>query len=229
MSEPLFDAIDAGDVTRLADLLAEGANPNVFFQSRYGVSVGLTPLQVAVWRLDDEPSRPLDAVVLLLRYGAAVNAWDEKHATTALLNAAMINHMQAARVLLAAGAEPNVLNDEGYSPLRYCAQEGFLEMAGLLLRSGATKTIDEWGGPGALTALGFAARGLHVEMVKLLLAHGADPQGQNVDGMTPLDYLQFADAPAADSAAQHRLSEIRRLLGGADPTAPASDHNGKDE
>jgi hypothetical protein len=226
MFEPLFDAIDAGAVTRLAGLLAGGANPNVFFQSRYGVSVGLTPLQVAVWRLDDQPARPLDAIVLLLRYGAAVNAWDEEHTTTALLNAAMINHPEAARVLLAAGADPNVLNDEGYSPLRYCAQEGFLEMARLLLLCGATKTIDEWGGPGALTALGFAARGLHVEMVKLLLAHGADPQGQNVDRLTPLDYLQFADASEADAAAQHRLSEIRRLLGAPEPTESPSDEKG---
>jgi hypothetical protein len=94
-----------------------------------------------------------------LHYGAEVNAWDEQHMRTALLNATMINHIEAARVLLAAGADPNVLNDEGYSPLRYCAQEGFLDMARLLLLCGAIKTIDEWDGPGALTALSFAARG----------------------------------------------------------------------
>ncbi len=220
MSEPLFDVIHAGDVPRLAGLLAAGANPNVFFQSRYGLSVGLTPLQVAVSRLDDEPGGPIDAIVLLLRHGAAVNAWDEGHTTTALLNAAMINHLEAARILLAAGADPNVLNDEGFSPLRYCAHEGLLEMARLLLICGATRTIDEWGGPGALTALSFAARGLHVEMVKLLLAHGADPQGQNVDRAIPLDYLPFANVPEGDAAAQERLSEIRRLLGADESGEP---------
>lgn len=79
-----------------------------------------------------------------------------------------------------------------------------------------------------MTALGFAARGLHVEMVKLLLAHGADPQGRDVDGLTPLDCLGFVDSPG-DPAIQGRLQEIRQLLGAKDPTALTSEHNGTEE
>src|SRR3954465_10693960 len=114
MAEPLFEAIVAGNVGRLAELLSAGANSNVCFQSRYGISVGLTPLQVAVWKIADEPGGAVDAVVLLLRYGADVNARDEGHATTALLNAARISRIEAARILLAAGADPAVRDDEGY-------------------------------------------------------------------------------------------------------------------
>ncbi|MEZ4293368.1 MAG: ankyrin repeat domain-containing protein [Polyangiaceae bacterium] len=222
MSEPLFDAIRAGDLDRLAELLAGGADPNVHAESHDG----FTALQAAVDKLEE--ARPLDAVVLLLRYGAVVNDWDRRRESTPLLIAVFRNQIEAVRVLLAAGADPNVRGDEGDSPLRFCAQEGFVDMARLLLLCGATKTIDEWGGERAMTALGLAARGLHVEMVKLLLAHGADPQGQDVDRFTPLDCLAFVDSPE-DPAIQSRLQEIRRLLGAADSTAPTSDHNGNDQ
>ncbi|MFO0587016.1 MAG: hypothetical protein U0441_05745 [Polyangiaceae bacterium] len=66
MIETLFEAIIEGDVGLLAEILSAGAPPNVFFRSQYGISVGLTPLQVAVWKLADEPAGPVDAVVLLL-------------------------------------------------------------------------------------------------------------------------------------------------------------------
>jgi len=226
MSEAIIDAIEAGDVDRLAELLAAGADSNVTVISRYyTLEERLTPLLVAVRELqpasDEVPGRPIDAVVLLLRYGADVNLWDEKHSSTPLLNAVFANSIAAVRILLAAGADPNVRGDEGDSPLRLCAQNGYLEMARILLLCGATKTIDEWGGERAMTALGLAARGLHVEMVKLLLAHGADPQGQDVDRYTPLDCLRFVDLPE-EPAIQGRLRQIRQLLGAADPTDPTS-------
>ena len=214
MSEPLLDAIRARDVDRLAKLLAAGMDPDTPLTGQ-----GLTPLQAAVDELEafseNEPAGPIDPVVLLLRHGAAVNSWDERRTSTPLLTAVVMNHVEAVRILLAAGADPNVRDNEGYSPLRVCADKGYLESARLLLLCGATKTIDEWGGERAMTALGLAARGLHVEMVKLLLAHGADPQGQDVDRFTPLDCLRFVDSPE-DPAIQGRLREIRGLLGAAD-------------
>jgi ankyrin repeat protein len=219
MSEPLLEALRAGDIDRLAELLAAGADPNIFLKSRYGIRYGLTPLQVAVFELDavseDEPGGPIDAVVLLLRHGAAVNAWDEGRTTTPLLAAVMIKHIEAVRILLAAGADPNVRGDEGDSPLRFSADNGLLEMARLLLHCGASKTIDEGGGSTGMNALGFAATSLNVEMVRLLLAHGANPQAWDLDKRTPLARLRKALPQDPDS--QERLREIRRLLG--DPSA----------
>ena len=221
MIEPLFEVIVAGNVGRLAELLSAGANPNIFFQSLYGISVGLTPLQLAVWKIADEPGGQVDAVVLLLRHGADVNGRDEGHATTALLNAARINHIDAARILLAAGAEPYVRDDEGYSPLIVCAEEGYLDLARLLLHCGAAKSIDAWGGASSLTALGYATRELHVEMVRLLLAYGADPQECDLDHLTALECLGYAESPA-DPANQERIREIRRLLGAPKSPDPTS-------
>jgi ankyrin repeat protein len=221
MSDALLAPIESGDVHRLADLLAAGADPNTTMISHYyTLDVRLTPLQAAVRELqpsgEREPGGAVDAIVLLLRHGAMVDGRDGSGDTTPLLMAVVMNHIEAVRILLAAGADPNVRDDVGDAPLRICADKGYLEMARLLLVCGATKTIDEWGGDRPMTALGLAARGLHVEMVKLLLAHGADPQRKNVDDLTPLDCLEFVDSPD-DPTAQDRLQEIRRLLG--DPSA----------
>jgi hypothetical protein len=229
----MIESIETRNVDRLAALLASGADPNEPGESRYGYGPEV-PLHAAIGELqafgeDDSggprPGGPIDAVVLLLRHGARVKGWHPSREGDPLLRAVVINHIEAVRLLLAAGADPNVSDNEGYSSLRVCADKGYLEIARLLVLCGATKTIDEWGGDRPMTALGFAARGLHVEMVKLRLAHGADPQGQNVDRLTPLDCLEFVDLPG-DPAIQGRLQEIRRLLGAATST---SEHEGKEE
>lgn len=60
-------------------------------------------------------------------------------------------------------------------------------------------------------------------MVKLLLAHGADPHVEDIDGMTVFDCLgskeRRTDLPE-DPSSQERLREIRRLLG--EPAAESS-------
>jgi ankyrin repeat protein len=170
----------------------------------------------------------LDAVVVLLRHGAEANGWDESRTVTPIITAVGFDNIEAVRILLAAGADPNVRDDEGDSPLRLCAQKRQLGMARLLLLCGATKAIDEAGGPGAMTALGYAAQALDVDMVRLLLAHGANPQARDVDNLTALDCLRFIDPPE-EPAVEERMSEIRRLLGAAHPTALTSNHNGKEE
>jgi hypothetical protein len=225
MSEALLDAIEAGDVDRVTDLLAAGADPNATVTSRYDtIEERLTPLLVAVRELQrpgaPEPGCPIDSVIVLLRHGADVNRWDEAHESTPLLNAVFRNRIDAVRMLLAAGADPNVRGAEGDSPLRLCAQNGYLEMARLLLHCGADKTIHEGAGPTGMNALGFAATRLNIDMVRLLLAHGADPLFGDADQRTTLERLQFASLPG-DPATQERLQQIRRLLGDQESTAPS--------
>ncbi len=223
MSNSLLEAIQTRDVERLAALLATGADPNEYGKSRRGKDI--LPLLAAIWELEDfseddpgepEPAGPIELVVLLLRHGAKVNGWDVNKDGDPLLTAVLMNNIDAARLLLAQGADPNVRDNVGYSPLRWCAEHGYLEMARLLLLCGATKMIDDWGGDGAMTALGLAARGLDVDMIKLLLAYGANPQARDVDDCSPLDCLRFVKSPD-DPASQARLREIRQLLG--DPSA----------
>lgn len=228
MSETLIDAIDAGDVGRVAELLADGADPNVFLKSNHdSFWDGSTPLLDAVMGLqpisEHEPGGPIDTVVLLLRYGADVNRWDEKRRSTPLLNAVFANSIEAVRILLAVGADPNVRGAEGDSPLRLCAQHGYLEIARLLLHCGAGKTIHEGGGPTGMNALGFAATRLNIDMIRLLLSHGADPLAWDADGRTPSERLEFASLPK-DPDSQERLRKIRQLLTAPESADPISSH-----
>lgn len=211
MSETILEVVRTRNVDRLSECLASGIDPNMRLTSQ-----GLTPLQAAVDELEplgeNDSGGPIDAVVMLVRHGAAVNGWDDRHTVTPLLTAVQINNFDAVRILLAAGAEPNVRDNEGDSPLRLSAQHGLLEMARLLLRCGANKTIHEGGGPTGMNALGFAATTLNVEMVRLLLAYGADPLIEDMDDMTTFKRLGYASLPE-DPASQDRLREIRALLG----------------
>ncbi len=224
MSDALLEAIQTRDVDRLAQLLAAGADPNEGGKSRY-IEDQDFPLQAAIGELQaygendhGKPERagPIDAIVLLLRHGARVKGWDVNNERDPLFLAVFNNHIDAVPLLLAAGADPNVRDDEGDSPLRFCAEKGYLEMARLLLLCGATKTIHEGGGPAGMNALGYAATRLHVDMVRLLLAHGADPLVGDADDITVFRRLQFTvnlGRVPKDPATQERLREIRQLLG----------------
>jgi len=227
MSDALLEATYARDVDRVATLLAAGADPNEDGKSRYSEygNGREFPLQVAIGVLEAfqgsgqypaEPAGSIDAVVLLLRYGARVNGWDVNTEGDPLFLAVFNNHIDAVPLLLAAGADPNVRDDEGDSPLRFCAEKGYLEMARLLLLCGANKTMHEGGGPAGMNALGYAATRLHVDMVRLLLAHGADPLIGDADDMTTFRRLQLTvelGRVPDDPASQERLREIRQLLG----------------
>lgn len=67
-----------------------------------------------------------------------------------------------------------------------------------------------------MNILGLAVYWLKVDVVRLLLAHGADPNVEDNDHMTVFDHLRLMDPPA-DPASLERLHEIRQLLG--DPAA----------
>jgi uncharacterized protein len=211
MSNPLIDAIDSGDLDLLAKLLVAGVDPNATIP-RY-----FTPLQNAV--CEYEPPDYLggvDSIVLLLRHGALVDKREGPEDGTPLLLAVKRNHIEAVRILLAAGADPNVYDGVGDSPLRWCAEKGYLEIARLLLLCGATKTIHESGGPTGLNALGFAATSLNVDMVRLLVTYGADPRIEDVDDMTTFRRIQLSVKHGRvpdDPASQERLRQIRELLG----------------
>jgi ankyrin repeat protein len=220
MSDALLEAIQTRDVDRVAKLLTAGADSNETGKSRYGGGPEY-PLHAAIGELEafgeDEPGGPIESVVLLLRHGARVKGWNVLEEGDPLLTAVLMNHIEAVRLLLAHGADPYVRDDEGISPLLFCVQKGYLELARLLLLCGATKTINKAGGGGSdMNVLGMAVYWLEVEMVRLLLAHGADPNVEDNDRMTVFEHLRHMDLPD-DPAAHERLREIRQLLG--DPPA----------
>lgn len=187
MPTDIFEAIKTHNLDRIAELLSRGADSNVLCPDW----PSWTPLHEAIEQLDDGGS--IEVLVLLLRHGAEVNVWDGEHDATPLLMAIARGQAEAARMLLAAGAETNVVSKEGDSPLRWCVQREDYDMVAMLLRCGATRTINSAGGSSGMTALGLAANQIDLRMIQLLLQAGADPTALDADKCTAYQRLPSRD------------------------------------
>ncbi len=92
------------------------------------------------------------------------------------------NHYpEVARILLSAGADPNIQDDEGKTPLHYAAEYNCPESITALLDAGAS--VDDIRDKSGDTPL-HCARGR--ESIKVLLDANTDPNSKNNDGQTPL-------------------------------------------
>lgn len=134
-------------------------------------SVGNTPLmRLASWA---------PFVETLVQNGASLNAQNsEGHA--ALHVAILGMHVDTVRVLLKAGADPNLRNGLGQTPLIMAVLKGTLSV-GPLLKAGADPnlTTDDRYSP-----LMFAAQSANAGLVRVLLKAGADPNFIGADGAT---------------------------------------------
>ncbi len=74
--------------------------------------------------------------------------------------------------------------ENGYTGLHYCAQNGNVEMTKMLLENGASVSIKDNYGNTALFKAVFYSKG-KTDIIKLLLEAGANPDDENDSGMTP--------------------------------------------
>jgi ankyrin repeat protein len=120
-----------------------------------------------------------------LAAGALVNEMAET-GTTALTSAARWGHLEVMDVLLAAGADPDIVIDPsmgGCTALWKATSANEIAALQTLLNAGADPDIPNYLGD---TPLGFAARENSVECVQILLAAGADPDIQNKHGWSAM-------------------------------------------
>jgi ankyrin repeat protein len=196
----LIDSIDAGDPARVERLLGKGANPH----ARDRVVTSLDALELAARRgsvpmvksllargADCRSSEALliaainghlEVARVLLAAGAPADATDgEQKALSRVMEDC---HMPMVELLLEAGADVNGAADPGlgYPPLVYAAEEGQIACVRRMLEAGADlEHRDRLG----FTALAQAVVKDRREIVKLLLARGADPLAPNRAGHTP--------------------------------------------
>ena len=244
----LMTGARTGNVEVVHALLAEGAAVNVS-----GHWKGQTPL---MWAAAEGQA---DVAQVLIDRGADVHARSQ-HGSTALLLAARIGDVETARVLLRGGADVNATEpllpvdaridvEESQTSRRspllvaslsVAATSGWEyrlvvkpspheELALLLLEEGADPNMPDSIGR---TPLHAAVETGRANLVKSLLAHGADPNARFTEPPPPLkgDFVptgRYLGATPLWLAAGARVPdvEILRLLtaGGADPNLGATD------
>jgi ankyrin repeat protein len=181
----------------------------------------------------DRPERSLlaaartgdaDAAAIALRQGADVDVRDGA-GRTPLLIAVTEDRLAVARLLVAMGASPDALDDRHDTPWLVTGVTGSVPMAELLLRFDPDLTIrNRYGGVSIIPAaerghVGYVRRvattridldhvnnlgwtalleaiilgdgsARYVEIVSILLDHGADPTIRDGDGVSPLEHAR---------------------------------------
>jgi ankyrin repeat protein len=172
------------DALRLIDAVRSGNRDAVraLVKSKVDVNAaepdGTTPLHWAVQANDLETTR------LLLKAGANARAAN-RYGSTPLIVAATNGNPAMLEVLLGAGADPNTVADKGQSVLMTAARTGNPAAVTMLLDHGARiDSREELLGENALM---WAASENHADVVKLLVARGADPNGRSATLAWPKD------------------------------------------
>jgi ankyrin repeat protein len=117
-------------------------------------------------------------------YPHHINTVDAKLGWSPLYRAVICGHVEAARFLLKAGADPNLRNKVGEVPLHQAADSSSMKLAQVLLEHKADPNLQAQDGE---TPLHKAAKKGNHRMCWLLLKHKANPNVPNeAQGQTPL-------------------------------------------
>ena len=207
-STALLWAVHQSDLRMVRALVGAGAYLHAI--NRYGV----TPLLEAS-RTGDTP-----IIAELLKAGADVRKSNHPEGETPLMAASRTGNLSAVELLLKAGSDPNATDTyQNQTALMWASEEGQVDVVNALLAAGANpnakahvselttrKNADH--ATGGFTALMFAVRNGHENVVRALAKGEADLKATNGDGVT-------ATAIAIEN---DRFDLARTLLDlGADP------------
>ncbi len=194
-----------------------------------------------------------ECIRLLIEHGADVNQ-TSADGSSPLLTAVQNGFYSVGSLLLDHGANPNLVNDKGWSPLYLAVKnrdqeatavpapgaEGSLEFIGALLDRGADPNVriqkdtevhqgmtSLWLKEAGATPLLRAALCGDLTVVKLLLAHKADPKIPTFDHTTPLMAaagVGWADGMLREYSEDQTVELVKLLLDLGGDVNAANDH-----
>jgi hypothetical protein len=163
------------------------------------------------------------AMKRMLDGGLDPNAYDSA-GYTPLIAAARAGNVEMIRLLTSRGADPNLSDASvnSWTPLLHAVHKAQPRAIAALLDAGANPNAS---GPHRTTPLIMAAGYGYTDIVKILLAHKANPRLADRDGVTALD-LARAGVPDIDRfTVFHCQDDTVKALLAADPKLP--DHRDK--
>lgn len=216
----LWSAIENSDAVAVREVLAN--RPDLVEAAD---EHGLTPLMRAV----SHAERKVELIEAILEAGADVNrqtfeGYTALHCAIDVNGEANLNAEQVIDTLIKAGANLELRQHYGWTPLLRAVVEGTAIEVKSLLAAGAdpNKTMPLNTLPtfnaGRTTLMGALTNPQAEEIVELLLHAGADPSNVDENGITFLEYaerLQRESGPGEFSLKVKRCADIvRRWLGG---------------
>jgi ankyrin repeat protein len=192
--EDFIHAVKMDDESQVKSLLARGVDPNMI-----------------------EPERGDSALTLALREGsmkvfkALLDARNinielkSRNGDNPLMVAAYKENKPAVEALLAKGAE---VNHPGWTALHYGAAVGNNDIVRILLEKSAYIDAES---PNKTTPIMMAARGGHINTVKLLLDQGADATLKNERGMNAIDFAKNHNHKDIAEGLTYRLKKSGKL------------------
>lgn len=178
----IHQAARDGDAVRIKSLL--DADPGLVHLKD---GSGRTPLITAAFASRAEPAESSP-------YLAGIREYGEK------LKTEYMKPVEAAKVLLAAGAAVDARDNEDYTALHWAALRGNKALVSVLVAAGAAVgAVDK---TFRATPLHLAVRAGHLAAAGALVEAGADPRVKDAYGRTPIDYAKSSGS-----------AELVRLLG----------------
>lgn len=110
--------------------------------------------------------------IFLSQFPDMVNARDEGNGCVSMHVAASKGNMELAAFLIRKGANLNIQDIFGNTPLHYAIDKGNTNIVGFLMRNGCNFNLSDYRGNSPLHS---AAKQNSFEVVKMLLNDGADP------------------------------------------------------
>lgn len=205
MSTAILDAVLQEDLSKVRELLANQVNVNVQDES------GRTPLMIAVQKNHYEMAK------LLLDNGADLNMRDNTLLTPWLCSGANGFH-DILKLALSYGPKIKDVNRFGGTVLLPSSEKGYLRTVEIALEAGVpVNHVNDLGWSALQEAVVLGNDGyLYREIIKKLLAKGADVHLKDNEGKTALDWAKALNNPKVmrllETTREEQNDEIRALL-----------------